>query len=78
MAAPAGERSLAGDETVSGEQPAVSDNAARTPNRVEEDERIQASGVNGAKERGDRCSIPLNKASARGRRTDLAEYVSAG
>jgi hypothetical protein len=50
IAAPAGERSVAGGETVSGEQPAVSDNAARTPNRVEEDERIQASGVNGAKE----------------------------
>jgi hypothetical protein len=47
-----GERSPAGGETGSGEQPAVSDNAARTPSRVSEDDRIQASGVNDAKERG--------------------------
>jgi hypothetical protein len=41
IVAPAGERSLAGGETGSGEQPAVSERAARTPSRVGEDERIQ-------------------------------------
>jgi hypothetical protein len=51
IVAPAGDRSEAGGEIGSGEQPAVSDNAARTPSRVGEDERIQASGVNGAKDR---------------------------
>jgi hypothetical protein len=48
IVAPAGERSEAGGEIGSGEQPAVSDHAARIPSSVGEDERIQASGVNGA------------------------------
>jgi hypothetical protein len=52
IVAPAGERWLAGGETGSGEQPAVSDNAVSTPNTVGQDERIQASGENGAKARG--------------------------
>lgn len=45
IVAPASERSPAGGETGSGEQPPVSENAARTPSRVSEDDRIQASGV---------------------------------
>lgn len=50
IAAPAGDCSEVGAEIGSGEQPAVSDKAARTPSRVGEDERIQASGVNAAKD----------------------------